>query len=144
MLTLTFLLLVSIAVAAFHLSSLQVNEWRGEVIVGAIFVITLGAVVWGMLRKLQSHYSRREARAVTVTFAAVSPVLMGIGFVLGMTVGGFADVAFGTQSDVVAFACVVVGSAAVTALLMLLVSGLAMGITRLTIKSEERASISTI
>jgi len=133
LLTLAFFVTAWIAVP--HLSPSNVNKLGGKIALIAAFIIPLGVAFWWMFHKLQSYYSRREALAASVAFAVVAPVPLAIGLVLGTTVGrSYADVIFRTQSRAVAFTGAVAGTVVIIILMALIMSALALWITRLTIK----------
>jgi hypothetical protein len=134
---LTLGLFVTSLIAAPHLPPSKINGLSGALMAIPVFGIPLGLAAWWMFRKLQSCYSRREARAVSITFAAFAPVPLAIGFVLGTLVGGYTGVILRTQSRSVAFAGTVVGLLVMVAVIALIPSAIALSITRRIIKIEQ-------
>jgi hypothetical protein len=53
-----------------------------EILAATVAFLPPGIAAWWMFRKLQAYYTRREARAVAITFAVLAPVSFGIAFLL--------------------------------------------------------------
>jgi hypothetical protein len=87
-------------------------------------------VTWWIFRKLQVRYPRREARAAAITFGVSTPVLLGIGLLLGPIVGGYAGIFLGSESRLVAFSAALLGIVALIALMTFVTSLLVVWITR--------------
>jgi len=77
-----------LAILGFH-----VTLTRGmETVLGLVMaVFPIGIACWWMFRRLQAHWTRREARAVTLAFAMFSPIWFGAGILLSEFTGGYAD-----------------------------------------------------
>jgi hypothetical protein len=85
---------------------------------------------WWIFRKLRRLYTRCEARAAAITFGVSTPVLLGIGLLLGPIVGGYTGIFLGTQSRLVAFSGAVLGIVVLIGLMTFVSSLLVMWITR--------------
>jgi hypothetical protein len=69
---------------------------RGEDIIGMMTAILPGSIgAWWMFRKLQTRYSRLEARAASIAFAIFTPIALGISILLAPLPGGIADLRLG-------------------------------------------------
>ncbi len=108
----------------------------GEIALGVLaFLLPIGVATAWMFRKLQTVYSRREARAVSTAFCLFTPISLGVSFVLAELTGGYAEMLVGPRlfGLIGAF----VGAAVFTALLSLLVCVLVLRVTRLAIRVEQ-------
>jgi len=72
-------------------------------------ILATGIATWWMFRRLQSDYTRPEARAVSTTFAILSPVSLAVAMPLSLMPAGYAEVLFGSRFfGVGAFAGIVI------------------------------------
>jgi len=71
---------------------------RGETI--AIFLAVFvpdGLAAWWIFQRLRANCSRSDARRAATAFAVSAPVALGVGDVLGVGVGGYAEVVLGSR-----------------------------------------------
>jgi hypothetical protein len=95
----------------------------GEAITLAIvLLVPAGLARWWIVRELSTGYSRREALSVANAFAVLAPILLGISLLLGPIVGGYPVLLLGTESRLVAFACVMAAVAVMMTLMTFLLS----------------------
>jgi hypothetical protein len=80
-------------------------------VVFLLVLLPTGIATWWIFRKLQSHYTRREARAVATAFGAFTPVSLLIAIPLAQIPGGYASFLGGPFGLVGAFMGVVVMTA---------------------------------
>jgi len=69
---------------------------QGALILTAL-VLTTGVATWWIFRKLQTDYTRREARAVATTFAILAPASLAIAFPLSLLPAGYAEILLGSR-----------------------------------------------
>lgn len=119
---------------ALGLAALLQRPSVPQVVQGIGVAVTVLAPIclsaWWIFRKLRAHYTRREARAAAITFGVSTPVLLGIGLLLGPIVGGYTGIFLGTQTRLVAFSGAVLGIVVVIALMTFATGLLALWITR--------------
>jgi apolipoprotein N-acyltransferase len=79
------------------LLSLKIEMTRTEeAIVAALgMLLPTGIAALWLFRKLQARYTQREARAVTIAFAVLTPISLLIAFPLAQIPGGYAEVFLG-------------------------------------------------
>jgi hypothetical protein len=98
---------------------------------GAVAVLApICLATWWIFRRLQAHYSRREARAAAIIFGLFTPVPLGIGLLLGPIVGGYTGILLRTESRLVAFSGAVMGIVVMITLMTFVPSLLALRIIR--------------
>ncbi len=61
----------------------------------AVFVPD-GLATWWLFRRLRTGRSRSDARRAATAFAISAPVVLGVGYLLGGLVGGYAEVWLGS------------------------------------------------
>jgi small-conductance mechanosensitive channel len=100
-------------------------------------ILATGIATWWIFRKLQTGYTRREARAMATTFAILAPVSLAIAMLLSLIPGGYAEMLLGSHfAPVGAFA----GIIAMTTILDSLLCLLTLWMTRRIIKLESAHS----
>ncbi len=100
-------------------------------------ILATGIATWRIFRKLQTDYTRREARAVATTFAILAPVSLAIAMPLSLIPGGYAEMLLGSPfAPVGAFA----GIVATTPILDFLPCLLTLWMTRRIVKLESTHS----
>jgi|ERR1700722_2359436 len=99
----------------------------------AVFLPIGAATVW-IFRKLQTVYSRREARAVSTAFGVFSPVSLVVSVVLSEITGGYAEMLAGPHGFLIG---VFAGLVVLTGLLSFLVCVLVLRVTQLIISVEQ-------
>ena len=109
------------------------STWAELLVLLACFLPLGVATVW-ILRKLRTVYSRREARALSISFGLFTPISLGISIIFPMP-GGYA-MAPGIPKFL-GFIGLIVGTAVTTAVLSFLVCLLVLRVTRLTIAVEQ-------
>jgi fumarate reductase subunit C len=77
-------------------------------VVFLLVLLPAGIATWWIFRKLQSHYTRREARAVATAFAVFTPVSLAVAMVLSPIGGGYAAFLGRASGPVGAFVGIVV------------------------------------
>jgi len=104
-------------------------------VLGAIMAfLPAGFAAWWMFRKLQEHYTRREARAMAIAFGVFTPVSLLMGVLLAQIPGSYAVLPLGSPSghvgELVGFSAGFVSIVMITALVSFVPSVLALWITR--------------
>jgi hypothetical protein len=113
-----------VGVLSFRIAVTHVEQ---EILGAVIAIIPSGIAAWWMFRKLRAHCTRREARAVALTFGVFTPVSLGVALVLAQIPGGYAEALLGGPFALVgAFA----GTVVMTTLLSFLACLLALSVTR--------------
>lgn len=103
--------------------------------IGAVF-LPAGLGAWWLFLLLRTHFSRREARAVAITFVLFAPVSLAIANLLYAIPGSIAAPLL-SKSRYGFLVALLVGIAVITALLASVACGLAMWITRRTERAEQ-------
>ena len=62
----------------------------------AVFVPD-GFAAWWLFRRVGANRSRADARRAATAFAVSAPLILGVGYLLGELVGGYADVILGSR-----------------------------------------------
>jgi|SRR5271169_4910 len=102
-------------------------------IVLLLVFLPAGIAAWWTFRKLQAHYTRREARAVATAFGVFAPVSLLIGIVLCVVPRAYAELLLGSSfAPVGAF----VGVVAMTTILNFMVCLFTLSMTRRIVKLE--------
>jgi predicted Co/Zn/Cd cation transporter (cation efflux family) len=115
---------------------------RGAEAIVAVLVCLLasGLTAWWMFRRLRALYTKREARAVSITFGVLAPVSLGISLVLAQFSGGYSASLFGNSFGFVgAFA----GTVVLTGLLSFALCTFALWFTRRIERIEQQGSSSS-
>jgi hypothetical protein len=99
-------------------------------------VLSVAFPTWWMHRKLQTVFTRREARAVVITFAVSGPFLLALSMPFGFISGGAGEVVF--NSRLAAGLGAFLGVAVVCTVLCFLTTALALSVTKQTVKMENQ------
>ena len=96
-------------------------------------ILATGIATWWIFQRLQTDYTRREARAMATTFAILAPVSLAIAMPLALISGGYGEMFLGsTFAPAGAFA----GIVAVTTILDFLLCLLTLWVTRRIVRLE--------
>lgn len=117
------------------LLALKIALTHGEqgVLTIVAVVLATGIATWWIFRRLQTHYTGREARAVATTFAILAPVSLAVAIPLSLIPGGYAELLLGSPfGPVGAFAGIVL----MTTVLAFLACLLTLWMTRRVVKLE--------
>jgi len=76
--------------------------------IGAVLAVSAGTALW-IFRRLQTRYTREEAKAVAKAFAVLGPVALAISFPLGVFPGALTGQLFGSAFALVGALSGVVG-----------------------------------
>jgi len=120
--------------AALGLNVDQKSAVADLALVVMAFLPSVVGAKW-LFRKLQTMYSRREARAASIAFGVLTPIFVGLSMVFGEITGGYAEALGGRGFFILigAFG----GPFLLTAFLSLFVCALVLWITRLTMNLEQ-------
>jgi hypothetical protein len=111
----------------------QANSVVLEILVVVAVFLPIGIATGWIFRKLQTVYSRREARAVSTAFGVFTPVSLAVSIVLAQLPGGYAEMLAGPHAVLVG---VFAGLAVLTGFLSFLVCILVLRVTQLSISVE--------
>jgi hypothetical protein len=93
--------LFTVASWAFVLMTLAFRplmSFRGETIAGlATVFVPDGLTAWWLIRRVRANRSRADARRAATAFAVSAPLILGVGYLLGELVGGYAEVILGSR-----------------------------------------------
>jgi hypothetical protein len=104
------------------------------ILVAAAVFLPIGAATAWIFRKLQTVYSRREARAVSTAFGLFTPVSLVVSIVLAEIMGGYAEILAGPHAVLIG---VFTGLVVLTGFLDFLVCIVVLRVTQLTIRVEQ-------
>jgi hypothetical protein len=108
---------------------------HGDILVGVTFVLTIVAAAWWLFRRLHSHWTKREARAVAVAFGIFAPISFIVAIFLSPITGGYTEMLTGRRF--VGLVGAFVGIAVITALLSFIACALVLWITRRIVTLEQ-------
>lgn len=111
----------------------------GALVTVVIVLLTLAECGW-MFRKLEPHYSRREARAAAIAFGLCTPLFWLLASALGQLFGGYTGLLLGARF---ALFGAFVGAVVATLIVGFAASALALLITHRIQKSEQRQEIAS-
>jgi len=93
--------LFTVASWAFVLMTLAVRppvSFHGEAIAGpATVFIPDSLAAWWLFRRARTNRSLADARRAATAFAVSAPLTLGVGYLLGELVGGYAEVILGSR-----------------------------------------------
>jgi hypothetical protein len=73
-------------------------SFHGEMIAGfATVFVPDGLAAWWFFRRVLANRSRADARRAATAFAVSAPLILGVGYLLGELVGGYAEVILGSR-----------------------------------------------
>jgi len=125
--------LVLIAATLLRASSVASG---GQTVAGAAAVfLPTGLATWWISRKLQEHFSRREARAVAIAFVVFAPASLSIALFVPPLLGSAADLLFG--SHFLFFAALLAVIVVMTVVWTFLACALVLWITRRIERAEQ-------
>ena len=73
------------------------NPSQGEIVGMLAVFVPDGLAAWWLLRRVRANRSRSDARRAATAFAVSAPIVLGIGYLLGELVGGYAEVILGSR-----------------------------------------------
>jgi hypothetical protein len=67
--------------------------------IGAILIVIIpdALAAWWIFRRLNIRLSRSDARRAATAFAVSAPLVLGVGYLLGELVGGYAETILGSR-----------------------------------------------
>jgi hypothetical protein len=83
---------------------------QGEIVGMLAVFVPDGLATWWLLRRVRANRSRSDARRAATAFAVSAPLALGIGYLLGELVGGYAEVILGNRFILPAVAAFIIAT----------------------------------
>jgi hypothetical protein len=73
------------------------NSSQGGILGMLAVFVPDGLAAWWLMRRVRANRSRSDARRAATAFAVSAPLALGVGYLLGELVGGYAEMILGSR-----------------------------------------------